>query len=173
MSARIITIYLEQWNRVADREREDLLPLSQLKARSRLAVLGASARQTTDEGMYPVLIEGETDVSAAGERAMIGPEEHPDLEPDISVEREIKEPPQYRVILHNDDYTTMEFVVYVLQTVFYKEETEAVQIMLMVHRNGSGVCGIYTAEVAETKVSLVHDMARKHGYPLKCSMQEV
>ena len=104
---------------------------------------------------------------------MVGPGEHPDLEPDISVEREIKEPPQYRVILHNDDYTTMEFVVYVLQTVFHKEETEAVQIMLMVHRNGSGICGVYTAEVAETKVSLVHDMARKHGYPLKCSMQEV
>ncbi len=107
------------------------------------------------------------------ERVMINPEERPDLEPEISEERELKEPPQYRVILHNDDYTTMEFVVHVLQTVFYKEETEAVQIMLLVHRNGSGVCGVYTAEVAETKVSLVHDMARKHGYPLKCSMQEV
>jgi ATP-dependent Clp protease adaptor protein ClpS len=99
--------------------------------------------------------------------------ERPDAEPDNSIEKEVKEPPQYRVILHNDDYTTMEFVVYVLQTVFHKQESEAVQIMLTVHRNGSGVCGVYTAEVAETKVSLVHDMARKHGYPLKCSMQEV
>jgi len=104
---------------------------------------------------------------------MIGPVERPDAEPDTSIEKEVKEPPQYRVILHNDDYTTMEFVVYVLQTVFHKQESEAVQIMLTVHRNGSGVCGVYTAEVAETKVSLVHDMARKHGYPLKCSMQEV
>ncbi len=104
---------------------------------------------------------------------MVDPFERPGYEPDTSVEKEVEEPRQYKVILHNDDYTTMEFVVHVLQQVFYKTESEAVQIMLTVHNNGTGVCGIYTAEIAETKVYLVHDMARKHGFPLKCSMQEV
>ncbi|MGM0540387.1 MAG: ATP-dependent Clp protease adapter ClpS, partial [Thermodesulfobacteriota bacterium] len=83
------------------------------------------------------------------------------------------EPPQYKVVLHNDDYTTMEFVVYVLKNVFLKSEGEAIQIMLSVHRNGSGVCGIYTYEVAETKVARVHSMAKEEGYPLKCTMEEV
>lgn len=136
-------------------------------------MFGVTGKIQANTDMLPVCADGEACCSSTDQHVMIGPGEQPDLEPDISVERELREPPQYRVILHNDDYTTMEFVVYVLQTVFHKEETEAVQIMLMVHRNGSGVCGVYTAEVAETKVSLVHDMARQHGYPLKCSMQEV
>ena len=136
-------------------------------------MFGASGKIQAEADTWPGCVARETGGSARGVFTMIGPGEQPDLEPEISEERELKEPPQYRVILHNDDYTTMEFVVYVLQTVFHKEETEAVQIMLMVHRNGSGVCGVYTAEVAETKVSLVHDMAKQHGYPLKCSMQEV
>lgn len=85
----------------------------------------------------------------------------------------LQEPIQYKVLMHNDDYTTMDFVVEVLETVFNKSPSEAVQIMLNVHRNGIGVCGIYTAEVAETKVETVHSMARQHGFPLKCSMEEV
>ncbi len=91
----------------------------------------------------------------------------------VSVEEEVREPRRYKVLLHNDDYTTMEFVVQVLVGVFHKSENEATQIMLNVHNHGVGVCGEYTAEVAELKVSLVHCLARESGYPLKCSMEEV
>ena len=91
-----------------------------------------------------------------------------------SADKEVlQEPPLYKVLLHNDDYTTMEFVIQVLVGVFRKNENEATQIMLNVHNNGVGVCGEYTAEVAELKVSLVHRLARESGYPLKCSMEEV
>jgi ATP-dependent Clp protease adaptor protein ClpS len=75
--------------------------------------------------------------------------------------------------MFNDDYTTMEFVVHILKSVFLKTEDEAVQIMLNIHRNGVGVCGTYTAEMAETKVALVRHLAKKEGYPLKCTMEEV
>ena len=82
------------------------------------------------------------------------------------------EPPQmYRVILHNDHYTTMDFVVYILETVFRKPMDEAVRIMLNVHENGTGIAGVYTAEIAEAKVATVHRQARQHGYPLRCSME--
>ena len=91
----------------------------------------------------------------------------------LSVEDEVREPRQFKVMLHNDDYTTMEFVVLVLVSVFRKNENEATQIMLNVHNNGVGVRGIYTAEVAELKVSLVHRLAKENGYPLRCSMEEV
>ena len=79
----------------------------------------------------------------------------------------------YKVLLHNDDYTTMDFVVQILELVFSKAPAEAMQIMLSVHRSGIGVCGVYTAEVAETKVAMVHHLAHEHNYPLKCSMEEV
>jgi ATP-dependent Clp protease adaptor protein ClpS len=87
--------------------------------------------------------------------------------------RKLKPPPVYRVLLHNDDYTTMEFVVEILQTVFHRSLTEATQIMLHVHRTGIGVAGVYTYEVAETKVAMVEAMARHHEFPLKCTMEEV
>src|SRR6056297_982378 len=99
------------------------------------------------------------------------PLERPEHE--MGTEEELKEPPRYKVLMHNDDYTTMEFVVHILKTVFSKSEDEAVQIMLNIHRNGVGVCGTYTAEMAETKVSLVTHWAKKEGYPLKCTMEEV
>lgn len=86
--------------------------------------------------------------------------------------KKLKKPPLYKVLLHNDDYTTKEFVVEILQYVFYKEQTEAVQIMLHVHRRGIGVAGVYSYEVAETKVALVESLARQHEYPLKCTMEE-
>lgn len=86
-------------------------------------------------------------------------------------ENETQEPPRFRVLLHNDDYTTMEFVVEVLMRVFQKSEPEATTIMLAVHNEGVGVCGVYTSEVAETKVDLVHRMAKVAGYPLRCSME--
>jgi ATP-dependent Clp protease adaptor protein ClpS len=91
----------------------------------------------------------------------------------LSVEDDVREPRQFKVMLHNDDYTTMEFVVLVLVNVFRKTEDEATKIMLNVHQNGVGVCGVYTAEVAELKVSLVHRLAKENGYPLRCSMEEV
>jgi len=82
-----------------------------------------------------------------------------------------KEPPMYRVLLHNDDYTTMEFVVEVLMHVFNKPFEDAARIMLNVHRSGIGVCGMYTYEVAETKVETVHELARERGFPLKSSLE--
>jgi ATP-dependent Clp protease adaptor protein ClpS len=87
-------------------------------------------------------------------------------------EKKLKKPPLYKVLLHNDDYTTMEFVVYVLQSVFHHPSTKATQIMLHVHRRGIGVAGVYTYEIAETKVNQVHEVAKQHEFPLKCSMEE-
>jgi ATP-dependent Clp protease adaptor protein ClpS len=88
------------------------------------------------------------------------------------VEDELAEPPLYKVLLYNDHYTTMEFVVEVLEKVFRKPRAEATRIMLNVHNEGVGLCGIYTAEVAETKVDIVHTLARKAGYPLRCGLEE-
>jgi ATP-dependent Clp protease adaptor protein ClpS len=85
---------------------------------------------------------------------------------------EIDEPPMYKVLLHNDDYTTMEFVVEILMLVFNKSPEEAVEIMLNVHQKGIGICGVYTYEVSETKVNTVNDLARENGFPLKCTMEE-
>ncbi|MEE2716045.1 MAG: ATP-dependent Clp protease adapter ClpS [SAR324 cluster bacterium] len=86
--------------------------------------------------------------------------------------KKLKPPNQYKVLLHNDDYTTMEFVVYILQFVFHKSPSEATQIMLRVHENGTGICGVYSYEIAETKVAAVHDLAEQYEFPLKSSMEE-
>lgn len=83
-----------------------------------------------------------------------------------------KKPNMYRVLLLNDDYTPMEFVVVVLQRYFNKTADEATRIMLHVHRNGVGECGVFTYEVAETKVTQVMDFARKHQHPLQCIMEK-
>ena len=87
--------------------------------------------------------------------------------------RQTKEPPMYKVILLNDDYTTMEFVVLVLESVFSKSTAEASEIMLAVHQKGAGIAGVYTREIAETKVALVHQVARQNEYPLKCQLEVV
>lgn len=92
---------------------------------------------------------------------------------EILIEDEVREPRMFRVLLHNDDYTTMEFVVSVLVEVFRRTPDEATRIMLAVHEKGVGECGVYTAEVAETKVALVHARARREGYPLRCTLEEV
>ncbi|GFM38401.1 ATP-dependent Clp protease adaptor ClpS [Desulfovibrio psychrotolerans] len=97
----------------------------------------------------------------------------PDRREDILLEDEVREPRRFRVLLHNDDYTTMEFVIAILTEVFRKTTREATAIMLSVHEQGVGECGVYTAEVAETKVAIVHARARKQGFPLRCSMEEV
>ena len=88
------------------------------------------------------------------------------------VDTQKKEPTPYKVVLLNDDYTTMEFVVNVLETVFHKSNAEATQITLHVHRTGIGVAGVYSHEIAETKVAQVEALARKHEFPLLCSMEE-
>ena len=81
-------------------------------------------------------------------------------------------PPMFKVLMHNDDYTTMEFVVQVLETVFRKSPAEANKIMLNIHFKGIGMCGAYPFQIAETKVARVHSMAREEGFPLKCSIEE-
>jgi ATP-dependent Clp protease adaptor protein ClpS len=96
-----------------------------------------------------------------------------DFDFETSLKEEVREPKRYKVLLHNDDYTTMEFVVRVLKEVFHKNDAEATYIMLSVHNKGLGVCGVYPLEVAETKVSLVHKRSREAGFPLKCSLEEV
>jgi len=91
---------------------------------------------------------------------------------DAKTERDLKEPAMYRVLLHNDDYTTMEFVVQVLMLVFHKSVEQATHIMLNVHKRGIGMCGVFTYEVAETKVATVTRLARENGHPLKCTMEK-
>ena len=96
----------------------------------------------------------------------------PEKSAETGVGEETREPPLYRVLLLNDDYTTMEFVVQVLMSIFGKSVEEATRIMLNVHHRGSGVCGVYPFEVAETKVETVHSLARERGFPLRCVMEQ-
>ncbi len=87
-------------------------------------------------------------------------------------ETKTKKPPFYKVVLLNDDYTPMDFVVHVLKTFFHKPHEDAISVMLEVHNNGSGLCGTYTRDVAETKVEQVIDCARKNEHPLQCVMEK-
>lgn len=98
----------------------------------------------------------------------------PELEEDVvsEIRDDVDEPSMYKVLLHNDDYTTMEFVVEILMLIFSKSPEDAVRIMLNVHHKGIGICGVYTYEVSETKMNSVHAMARQHGFPLKCTMEK-
>ncbi|MBK8726066.1 MAG: ATP-dependent Clp protease adaptor ClpS [Holophagaceae bacterium] len=84
---------------------------------------------------------------------------------------ELKAPPLWRVVLHNDDYTTQDFVVMVLRTVFRKPEPEAVRIMMAVHKAGRGIAGVYTFDVAETKLHRVRVLAEQQQFPLLCTME--
>ncbi|HEU4833743.1 MAG TPA: ATP-dependent Clp protease adaptor ClpS [Pyrinomonadaceae bacterium] len=84
----------------------------------------------------------------------------------------LERPPLYRVLLHNDDFTTMEFVVFVLQTVFNHGETAAIRLMLDVHRKGIGLAGVYTFEIAQMKVDKVTSLAQANEFPLLCTMEE-
>ncbi|MCA3149345.1 MAG: ATP-dependent Clp protease adapter ClpS [Burkholderiales bacterium] len=88
-------------------------------------------------------------------------------------EQRVKPPPMYQVVLLNDDYTPMEFVVSVLQKFFSMGREKATHVMLAVHREGRGVCGVYPRDVAQTKVEQVVDFARQHQHPLQCVMEEV
>lgn len=85
---------------------------------------------------------------------------------------QVREPTVYKVVLLNDDYTTMEFVVQVLEQVFFKAPAEAYRIMMLVHTQGRGVCGAYPLDIAETKVATVHDLAQANGFPLRATIEE-
>ncbi len=90
---------------------------------------------------------------------------------EVKPEKKLKRPRLYRVLLHNDDYTTREFVVQVLHTVFHLGEQDAIRIMLHVHHNGVGVAGVFTREVAETKIRRVEQLAREQEFPLRLTME--
>lgn len=90
----------------------------------------------------------------------------------IKARPKVKKPSMYKVLMLNDDYTPMEFVVHVLERFFGKSGDEATKIMLHVHQKGVGVCGVYTYEVAETKVTQTMDLARKHQHPLQCTLEK-
>ncbi len=98
----------------------------------------------------------------------------PDYEDEIlsELDEELSEPSMYRVYLLNDDYTPMEFVVTILMTVFNLPEEESTRIMISVHKNGSGLCGVFTYEIAETKVATVHSLAEENGFPLRSIMEK-
>jgi ATP-dependent Clp protease adaptor protein ClpS len=90
----------------------------------------------------------------------------------VKAKPKTKKPSMYKVLMLNDDYTPMEFVVHILERFFNKNREEATRIMLHVHRRGVGVCGVYTYEVAETKVTQVMDFARQHQHPLQCTLEK-
>jgi ATP-dependent Clp protease adaptor protein ClpS len=107
-----------------------------------------------------------------------GEPERPESERDrgLAVEEsrpELDKPPMYQVVLMNDDYTPMEFVVSVLETFFAMDRQKATQVMLHVHTRGKGICGIFTREVAETKVTQVNEFSRSHQHPLLCTMEKL
>jgi ATP-dependent Clp protease adaptor protein ClpS len=94
-------------------------------------------------------------------------------ESDVATEtsKEVKRPPLFKVFLHNDDYTTMEFVVFILRSIFHHSDESAFRIMMHVHTRGLGVAGLYPFETAEAKVSQVHALAEENEYPLRCSLE--
>jgi len=98
----------------------------------------------------------------------------PDFDTDVLTESETKleKPPMYKVVLHNDDFTTMDFVVYVLRTIFHRSDAEAFTIMLKVHTEGIGVAGVYTYEIATMKAEKAINTARANEYPLLCTVEE-
>lgn len=122
----------------------------------RLRVVGARKRDDDDNG-------------AGGGRP---PDGDTVVERRTRPETRTKKPPMYKVILLNDDYTPMEFVVEILKVVFHRPHAEATKIMLHVHQNGMGVAGVYPYEIAETKVRTVEELARQSEFPLKCVMEK-
>lgn len=103
----------------------------------------------------------------------MSPETRYDEAPVAEAEEKVEEPSLFKVLLHNDDYTTMDFVVMVLESIFNMPEDQAIQVMLNVHVRGVGVAGIYTLEIAEMKVNKTTAMAREHEFPLLCTMEKV
>jgi len=112
----------------------------------------------------------EREISMSQEGSISGPVV---ASPKTRILRDVRPPRMYRVLLHNDDYTTMDFVVEVLISVFHKAAAEATRVMLDVHRQGHGVCGVYTLDVARTKAGEVRRRARKQQFPLRCTCEPV
>ncbi len=96
----------------------------------------------------------------------------PKIEEEIKSMLRLDEPTKYKVLLHNDDYTTMDFVVEILMTIFHKNILEAEKIMLTIHKQGKAVCGIYTYDIAQTKVYQVKELAKSNGFPLLATVEE-
>ena len=96
----------------------------------------------------------------------------PKIKEEVDYELMLDEPSMYRVLLHNDDYTTMDFVVMVLKKIFHKTQEQSEQIMLDVHKKGKGVCGVYTFEIAQTKVEQVKLLAKQNEFPLLATYEE-
>jgi ATP-dependent Clp protease adaptor protein ClpS len=138
---------------------------------SRIAVLPMPAKSPLSPPSAPVVPE----VIIPPTRAMAGDKDRGD-DPRtgvvIKTRPKVKKPSMYKVLMLNDDYTPMEFVVHVLQRFFSKSSEEATRIMLHVHQKGVGVCGVFTFEVAETKVTQVMDLARKNQHPLQCTLEK-
>ena len=128
---------------------------------------------TTEEN--PVLTSNRAPQSFSG-TVRLGPDE-PEQGDDYGVatrtqDPELKQPPLYRVILLNDDYTPMEFVVHILEAFFYLSREKATQVMLAVHTQGKGVCGVYTRDIAETKAAMVNQYSRDNEHPLVCEVEK-
>src|SRR5688572_18755677 len=104
-------------------------------------------------------------------RSMLPPDSQYEESAVAESAEKVEEPPLFRVLLHNDDFTTMEFVVWVLQSVFNMPEQQAIQVMLNVHVKGIGVAGVYTYEIAEMKVARTTELAQEQEYPLLCTME--
>ena len=95
-----------------------------------------------------------------------------EIEYEFSEELELEEPKLYKVILLNDDYTSMDFVVMILMEIFHQDARRANATMFKIHEEGSGLCGVYTYEIAETKIAQVHTLAKEHQFPLRATMEE-
>ncbi|NBO38616.1 ATP-dependent Clp protease adapter ClpS [bacterium] len=110
----------------------------------------------------------------SGVRQPFGNDPMDDLNDDVLThpDQKLAKPPMYKVVLNNDDYTPMEFVIHVLQKFFRKNESEAVQIMLLVHKTGKGVAGVFPFSIAETKVKQVNDFSKQHGFPLLTTLEQ-
>jgi ATP-dependent Clp protease adaptor protein ClpS len=128
-----------------------------LRERQKLNIIGFGAAKSP-----------RADMSENGKRG----EEGPGTGVVVKSKPKTKKPAMYRVLMLNDDYTPMEFVVHILERFFNKNRQEATRIMLHVHNRGVGVCGVYTYEVAETKVTQVMDFARQHQHPLQCTLEK-
>jgi ATP-dependent Clp protease adaptor protein ClpS len=127
------------------------------------------ARQTQYHGCVGNQVPAHTTaMSDSGKRG----DEGPNTGVIVKAKPKTKKPAMYKVLMLNDDYTPMEFVVHILERFFSKTREEATRIMLHVHRRGVGICGVYTYEVAETKVTQVMDFARQHQHPLQCTLEK-
>jgi ATP-dependent Clp protease adaptor protein ClpS len=141
------------------------------KGRSPPVPAGRSAQLCVRHGEQPAIVIRNSDIRMAGPgRRDDGSGTGTTVIP--KTRSKTKRPSMYRVLLLNDDYTPMEFVVHILERFFNKNREDATRVMLHVHQNGVGECGIFTFEVAETKVTQVMDFARRHQHPLQCVMEK-